>query len=177
MQIGHYWIVIGIISAALSAFSFWYGPHLLNKTETKTSEEKLTGISRNVEELRKLAKEKTTDGLIIINNNGTIGALVNNVETAAVHSQKKEARITLLFKGSALFEVSESHNFAASITDNGLGDVSLIFSEDFSSDDYYINIVGDKSPNYEIIEKNKSGIRIKFDEEKLKWLQIECREN
>ena len=31
MQVGHVWIVIGVLSAGLSGFSFWYGPHLLAK--------------------------------------------------------------------------------------------------------------------------------------------------
>lgn len=33
MQTGYVWIVIGVLSGALSLFSLWYGPHLLSKSE------------------------------------------------------------------------------------------------------------------------------------------------
>lgn len=141
-----------MICAAISGFSFWYGPHLLNVAAQKTSEEKILSIGQSINEIRRLSKEKTPNGLIILNNNGTIGALVNSVETSAALSPKKEAYILLLLNKYPL-EVTQSHNFAASITDNGAGDITLVFDEDFPSDRYFVNITGNKTPEYEIIEK------------------------
>ena len=39
MHVGYIWIVIGVLTAGLSAFSLWYGPHLLNKSSQAKRQE------------------------------------------------------------------------------------------------------------------------------------------
>lgn len=174
------WIILGIILVVLGNWMVVKGNLLISEEstnqivqQTKTSE---GNIIHKVDELRKLADQKTDGGLIVINNTGSIGAVINNIDkTPPSHKNKKEAKL-ILSLAEPLFEIKSGYNVSA-ITDNGLGDLSIVFDQDFPNDDYYVNISGDRTVTYEIIEKRKAFMRIKFDEEGLKTLQIECREN
>ena len=174
------WIILGIILVALGNWMIVKGNLLISEQSTKEIVQQTKSSEGNiihkVDELRKLAHQKAEGGLIVINNNGSIGAVVNNIDKGQPsHSNKKEAKLILSLV-EPLFEIKSGYNVSA-ITDNGLGDLSIVFDQDFPNDDYYVNISGDRTVTYEIVEKRKSYMRIKFEEEGLKTLQIECREN
>ncbi len=58
-----------------------------------------------------------------------------------------------------------------------MGDVSIIFAEDFPDKNYYVHVTGDRTINYEKLIKEKGFVRIKFQEENLELVQVVCTED
>jgi len=82
-------------------------------------------------------------------------------------------KASIILEISPLFNIISSNNVSG-FSDNGIGDISIVFDKDFSDNNYIVRVIGDKTVSYEILEQTKSAVRMKFDENNLKKLQIEC---
>ena len=154
-------ILVGTIGGAFSAFAIPYGFHL------KSEESK-------IEAFRREAKAKTSENQVaifqIINNK----YVFQEVKTEKNPIQKKgngKHRASIIFSPHD-FNVDTSFNISG-ITDNGSGDITLAFDQDFTDTNYYANITGDNLTPYDIV-KRKGSLSFKFDEEKAKKIQVIC---
>jgi len=164
---GNIWIMLGVLAGAFSIYAINHGYHLKSKESTE----------RIIAEIRKTAADKTTSNQVAIFQqikNKFVFQSANPEQNPipAPSSTKKEAKIIF---NPHTFIIDNSQNIS-SITDNALGDVSVVFEEDFPNKNYYVNITGDKTITYEIITKEKSHIRIKFKEDDLEMVQVVCKE-
>jgi len=123
-----------------------------------------------IEQLRKTAQQ-STQGVVIIGNRGVIENIISNVNINSNDNPLQKASIILEI--SPLFNIISSNNVSG-FSDNGIGDISIVFDKDFSDNNYIVRVIGDKTVSYEILEQTKSAVRMKFDENNLKKLQIEC---
>ena len=87
---------------------------------------------------------------------------------------KPEAKIMIGLR--KLLDIIESYNIA-SVTDQGLGKITIIFDKNFPNQLYEVSITGNKEKvDYKITEKTTTGLSIEFSEEGLDWVQIICWE-
>lgn len=165
---GHLIFNIGVAMFLGGSILMYWGNNL--KSEENTH--------KIIEEVRKTADAKTSSNQVAIFqqfNNSFVFQYAKDELTpiASTTVNKREAKIIFSLPS---FDIQNSHN-VSSITDNGRGDVSIVFDEDFPNKNYYVHITGNQTINYKKIIKHKSHVRIIFEEENLEMIQIVCSEN
>jgi hypothetical protein len=81
----------------------------------------------------------------------------------------KEEQPFLYYDPAKPFPIVSSNNIS-SITDSGLGSMSVTFANSVTSD-YFVRVSSDKPRNFEVTRKNSDGFDVQFDhepEEKIK---------
>lgn len=111
MQPGHIWIAIGMVSAALSAFSFWYGPHLLGKQDSSRETSKEQVSTKNVQPtagLRKINEIETGKSLNVLPPNIYGYAHAASVDNVLNSSDRGELELTNRQKSNWYFEIRKT---------------------------------------------------------------------
>ncbi len=87
---------------------------------------------------------------------------------------KTEAKIMIGLK--KILDIIESYNIT-SVTDEGLGKITITFDKDFPNQLYEVSITGNRERiDYKITRKTTTSLSIEFSEESLDWIQIICWE-
>ncbi|MDD5069976.1 MAG: hypothetical protein PHV17_04545 [Candidatus Omnitrophica bacterium] len=148
---------------------------LHSKVDMLTSD--VTILTEKFDELmRKLAKEKKNPNALIVAQEIKGNLSFKEVEIQNISPTPvgiKEAK--LIFNPKNIVTIQESQN-VSSITDNGMGDYTITFDKDFSNENYYIDIQGNKELNIKNVSKRKGSIRVQFDETNVEWIQIISKE-
>ena len=175
------WIIIGFLFIAIGNIMIYRGNMLTSQKnadriiqQVKTSEKNL---KEAIEEVRKTAEGQLGQNVVaVFHGDLNVGEL--NFSKFVIVPPRTEATnssaVAKIIFTIPEFEIKDSKNVSG-ITDNGLGDISIVFDEDFPTRDYLVNISGDKTIDYKILAQEKGYIRVKFEEENLKRVQIECR--
>lgn len=163
---GNAWIAWGVIvfavGGAFSVFAIPYGFHL------KDREGKIASA-------RKEASEKVSQNQVAIFqqvNNKFVFQSVKDEQRPTRQPVNRYKYAGVIFSPSN-YEIANSYNVSA-ITDNGRGDVSIIFAREFPDSNYFVYVTGNKSIDYKIVYRGKEYIRLKFDEEGVETLKIVC---
>jgi len=173
---GNIIIVIGLGFILLGTF-------ISIKGQEKNSNIKINQLSVQNKELsgkiddliREISKKKENPNTIVfaeqINNTYSLQEInVQNYVKTDIPLQEA----SIIFTIDNLPTIKESKNIVG-ITDNGIGNFTIVFDNNFPDENYYVDVQGNKELKDKRISKSKGSVSIQFDETGIDWIQVVCK--